>query len=68
MKTFRALRTYNESGRVVARVEELSLADLSPGEVLIRAAYSSINYKDALACTGRAPSPSRHPGLCLRKP
>ena len=61
MKTFRALRTYKEGGRVVARVEELSLADLSPGEVLIRAAYSSINYKDALACTGRAQIMNRFP-------
>src|SRR5690242_20424743 len=27
--------------------------DLSPGEVLIKVAYSSVNYKDALAGTGK---------------
>ena len=41
-----------ESGEGGRRVE-LTLADLSPGEVLIRVAYSSVNYKDALAGTGR---------------
>jgi putative YhdH/YhfP family quinone oxidoreductase len=30
-----------------------SLTDLPEGEVLIRVAYSSLNYKDALAATGR---------------
>jgi acrylyl-CoA reductase (NADPH) len=30
-----------------------SLSDLPDGEVLIRVAYSSLNYKDALAATGR---------------
>lgn len=33
-------------------IETLRLADLPPGEVLIRTAYSSLNYKDALACRG----------------
>jgi acrylyl-CoA reductase (NADPH) len=31
-------------------VEQLTLDDLPPGEVVIDVAYSSINYKDALAC------------------
>jgi acrylyl-CoA reductase (NADPH) len=34
-------------------IEELSLDALSPGEVVIRVHYSSVNYKDALAATGR---------------
>ncbi len=33
-----------------AQVQQLSQADLPPGEVLIRVAYSSVNYKDTLAC------------------
>lgn len=33
-----------------AQVQQLTQADLMPGEVLIRVAYSSVNYKDALAC------------------
>jgi putative YhdH/YhfP family quinone oxidoreductase len=37
------------SGNVAAGIERISLNDLPPGEVLIRVAYSSLNYKDALA-------------------
>lgn len=33
--------------------EEKSLADLGPGEVLVDVAYSSLNYKDGLAVTGK---------------
>lgn len=33
-------------------IESLSLGDLSPGEVVIRTAFSSVNFKDALAGTG----------------
>jgi putative YhdH/YhfP family quinone oxidoreductase len=33
-----------------AQVQQLTQADLPPGEALIRVAYSSVNYKDALAC------------------
>ena len=35
-----------------AGIEQVSLDDLSPGEVVIQTAYSSVNYKDALAGTG----------------
>src|SRR3954447_1982244 len=43
-------------GKVSAQVERLSLDDLPADEVLIRAEYSSLNYKDALASQG-------HPGV-----
>ncbi|GAB2493190.1 oxidoreductase [Arenimonas alkanexedens] len=49
--TFRAFRIHAEGGHR-AGIESISLDDLSPGEVVIRAAYSSVNYKDALAGTG----------------
>ena len=49
---FKALRVFNEDNKSVARVVEASLAELDPGEVVVRTAYSSINYKDALAITG----------------
>lgn len=52
MSTFKAYRIFNEDGKVASREVELSLDDLDPGEVVIRAQYSSINYKDALAATG----------------
>src|SRR5512143_1148093 len=49
---FRAFRIFSEDGRTTARVVQLSLDELSAGPVVIRCAYSSVNYKDALAGTG----------------
>ncbi|QOX79981.1 YhdH/YhfP family quinone oxidoreductase [Trichlorobacter lovleyi] len=34
------------------RIGERTVADLPPGEVIIKVAYSSLNYKDALSATG----------------
>ncbi len=52
---FRALRVsknkQSKSG-IEARIEQLLVDELTPGEVLIKVAYSGINYKDALAVTG----------------
>jgi putative YhdH/YhfP family quinone oxidoreductase len=47
----RAFRIFNEEGRVSGRVVETTLDDLTPGEVVIKVAFSSVNYKDALAAT-----------------
>ena len=52
METFKAFRIHESDGGIEARFEDLALEDLSEGEVIIRTAYSSINYKDALAATG----------------
>ena len=52
MAAFKALRIFNEDGKVSSRLVEMQLDELDPGEVVIRAEYSSINYKDALAATG----------------
>jgi NADPH2:quinone reductase len=49
---FSAFRVFDENARIAGRVVELSLDDLSEGAVLIKAAFSSVNYKDALAATG----------------
>ena len=49
---FRAYRIFNEEGKIVSRWADLALSEIDPGEVVIRAAYSSVNYKDALAATG----------------
>ena len=48
--TFRAFVVNKTENDFTARVQELTQADLPAGEVLIRVAYSSVNYKDALAC------------------
>ena len=53
MESFTALRVHQVDGRIVPRLEQLTLDDLSPGNVVIRGEYSSINYKDALATTGK---------------
>ncbi|TAJ77390.1 MAG: oxidoreductase [Gallionellaceae bacterium] len=49
---FQAYRIFDEDGKSAGRFVELSLDDLDPGEVVIQAHYSSVNYKDALAATG----------------
>ncbi len=51
-KPFTAYRIHEEAGKVQARFEQLTLDDLSEGNVVIRAKYSDVNYKDALAATG----------------
>ncbi|PWT75760.1 MAG: oxidoreductase [Proteobacteria bacterium] len=52
MATFKAYRIYNEDGKVQARLVDATLEELDQGEVVIKAAYSSVNFKDALAATG----------------
>ncbi|MBX6420836.1 MAG: YhdH/YhfP family quinone oxidoreductase [Nevskia sp.] len=51
--TFKALRVHQADKATSARLERIALEDLSAGEVVIRVAYSSLNYKDALAITGK---------------
>ena|SRR5690625_313655 len=46
--TFKAL-VVDKSDNFTVEVKDLTLADLPDGEVLIKVAYSSINYKDSLA-------------------
>lgn len=52
-ESFRAFRIHADRDNYRAGVEEMRTDDLSPGEVLIKVAYSSVNYKDALAGTGK---------------
>jgi alcohol dehydrogenase len=52
MGKFKAFRIFNVEGKVESRIVDLSLDELDPGEVVIRTACSSINFKDALAATG----------------
>src|SRR5262245_37770204 len=53
-ETFRAIVAREHDGATRGELEELTSADLPPAGVLIDVAYSTINYKDALAVTGRA--------------
>ncbi len=61
MDTFNALRIHRIDGRIHARMEQIGLDDLSPGEVVVRVGWSGINYKDALAATGTSPILRRYP-------
>ncbi len=53
MKNFKAYRIDQAEGKIAAAFTRLSLEDLSAGEVVIRVQHSTINYKDALAATGK---------------
>lgn len=48
-------------GQIKAGVTQCPLSELPRGDVLIRVAYSSLNYKDGLAATG-------HPGVAKALP
>jgi NADPH2:quinone reductase len=52
MQTFRAFRIVNQDGKIHGSMVTTTADELSAGEVLIKARYSSVNYKDALAATG----------------
>ena len=52
MDTFKAFRIHNENDKIAGRLDDVKLEDLKPGGVVFRNAYSSVNYKDALAATG----------------
>lgn len=53
MSTFRAWRIPYQGGEAEGGVTTLQLSDLPEGEVLIKASFSALNYKDALAVTGQ---------------
>src|ERR1700733_6090993 len=53
MTTFKALLATNENGKFAAAIQQIPLGVLPPGEVLVRVKYSSLNYKDGLAVTGK---------------
>jgi acrylyl-CoA reductase (NADPH) len=58
---FKAFKVFSEDGKISGRVVEQSLDGLSEGAVVIKAAFSSVNYKDALAATGAGKIMRRFP-------
>ena len=61
MERFKVYRIREAAAGVAANFETASLEELDPGDVVIRVAYSSINYKDALAATGKGKIVRRFP-------
>jgi acrylyl-CoA reductase (NADPH) len=53
MTSFKALRVHKGESGLAARFDSITVNDLTPGNVVIRIAYSCLNYKDALAVTGK---------------
>ena len=58
---FPAFRIHNDDAGYRSGIEPMTLEQLSPGEVVIRARWSSVNYKDALAGTGKGKILRRFP-------
>ena len=58
---FRAFRIRDDADGYRSGIETISLDDLNPGEVVIKTAYSSVNFKDALAGTGQGKILRRFP-------
>ena len=55
------LLTKNPEGATLAEIASLDEAQLPEGEVLVEVAYSTVNYKDALAITGTSPVVRKFP-------
>lgn len=52
MESFKGLLIEERDGKVCSGFVQMDEGQLDAGEVTIRVAYSSVNYKDALAATG----------------
>lgn len=61
MTSFSAFRIHQDAAGHHAGLETLALEQLSPGEVTVRVEWSAVNYKDALAVTGRGKILRRSP-------
>ena len=59
--TFRGFRIHQDAQGHRAGIETLRFDDLSPGEIVVRAVHSSVNYKDALAGSGQGKILRRFP-------
>ena len=61
MSSFKAFRITNTAGKISAAIVDAALDELTAGDVVIKAEYSSVNYKDALAATGTGKILKRFP-------
>ena len=58
---FPAWMLYEAAGKSILRLEEIQQGDLPGDDVLVEVQWSSLNYKDALALTGRGKIARRFP-------
>jgi acrylyl-CoA reductase (NADPH) len=59
--TFQAIRIDKADKGTVAALTQFDEADLMDGDVTVRVEWSTLNYKDGLAVTGKAPVVRRFP-------
>jgi len=59
--TFKAFRIHDDAEGYRSGIENISIDDLSEGDVVIRGEWSGINYKDALAATGKGGILKKYP-------
>ena len=50
---FKCFRIDQEDDKIASGLQSISMDDINPGEITLKTEYSSINYKDALAATGK---------------
>jgi putative YhdH/YhfP family quinone oxidoreductase len=53
VQKFRAYKLTEADRKIRAEFVECTLDELDPGDLVVRVAYSDVNYKDALAATGK---------------
>ena len=61
MATFKAIRIDKADKGTTAKLTQFDEAELMEGDVTVRVEYSTLNYKDGLALTGKAPVVRRFP-------
>ncbi len=52
MEHSKAFRIFNENNKIEGRICDVPAAEIGRGEIVFRCAWSSVNFKDALAATG----------------
>lgn len=62
--TFNAIVATEVDGKVKGQLQQLSLSDLPDEDVLIEVSYSSLNFKDGLAVSGKGKICKRLPMVC----
>lgn len=60
-ESFSAFVVDKSDGEFSAAVRQLTLGDLPAGDVTVRVRYSSVNYKDGLACLPESPVVTSYP-------
>lgn len=61
MASFKAIRIDNADKGTTAQLAQFDEAELMDGDVTVRVEWSTLNYKDGLALTGKAPVVRRFP-------